>query len=241
MALAIAVDLIVFLSAVIGEGADRSPMLRAEEDTDVRTKKDVEDVRAGAADLNVYGDEPHAVLVHKTLVRNIRTRYQSANEAPRLEVDLSGIDDERTVEVLRGYINALAVKKLASAMAGERERYDLKKSVLVDSYRLVADWERMRAETERPRPARAWRTIAAGLRRPQAAAAPEPPARPAVMPAPRPAAAPAAPAASATPAEEPPRNRPSDPAAMGEHPRPDNDGEADASVVQFPGRRGGIG
>jgi hypothetical protein len=140
LALAIAVDVIVLLSALLGARANSSVLLRRGR---IDSTEELKDVLAEDTDIRIYGDEPMRVLRAKLCLGAINHRILDPNEPAVPVVDLQRIPQRYRTNV-RNFLNSVASADLARALAGFDHLYRIDQDLILQQNRVVGDFERLR-------------------------------------------------------------------------------------------------
>ena len=149
IALAIAVDIVVFLSAVLGASANSSIFLRKGH---VTSNEDLKDLLAGQVDPTIFGDEPNHVRLSKLFLTSVRLEQSSRSNQPFPVhvIDLNSADNRDKLP-LSNIINNAAASGLAEAVRGRPLVYEIDHDMVKHHSRVVWDFEEERMERHGPR------------------------------------------------------------------------------------------
>lgn len=146
-ALAVAVDLIVFLSAVLGAQHDATPLMRQ---ATLDNKESVKDILSGFVDATVHGDEDGEVMTAKWFIAACKTVLIDGRAIHSL--DMRDVPADRA-QAIRHIVNS--VSGPGAELARPRDAaglvYEIDHSVYLHCARAVADFEKRRARSEGPR------------------------------------------------------------------------------------------
>jgi hypothetical protein len=175
LALAFAVDVIVFLSAVLGAKHNASPLSR---DPDLASNNSVADALSGFADNTVHGDEPPDIMRAKWLTQSV-IPVPAENDFGKVSyrLDLAPLDGEKRM-ALQSVINAVAGFGLVTPLGMNGERFDIDHQFYLDCARKIHTYETQRARSQGTRkkpasPANSNGIMAAVLRSSKTNSAPE--------------------------------------------------------------------
>ncbi len=146
-ALAVSVDLLVYLSAALGARANSSVLQRRGR---IASNEDLKDIISEDADIQIYGDEPKKVLRAKLFLSATSHRLLDPQEPMVPVVDLSRIPLRHRSNV-RNFLNSVASADLAQALPTV-DLYRVDQDLYLAQNRVVADFERVRELERGPRP-----------------------------------------------------------------------------------------
>jgi hypothetical protein len=146
LALAISVDLLVYLSAVLGARAQSSALDRSGK---IDSNEEQKDVLVENADIRIFGDEPQRVLRAKLCLGAITPRM--LNNEPAHIVDLQRIPKSQKSNV-RNFLNSVASADLARALPGFDHLYWIDPDLCLQQNRMIGEFERLRELEHGPRP-----------------------------------------------------------------------------------------
>lgn len=140
LALAIAVDVLVLLSAMLGARANSSVLLRHGK---IDSTEELKDVLAEDADIHIYGDEPKNIVRAKLCLAAVTHRLLDPNEPVATVVDLHRIP-VRQRSNLRNFLNSVAYSDLARGLPGVDHQFWIDHDLILQLNRRVGDFERLR-------------------------------------------------------------------------------------------------
>jgi hypothetical protein len=148
LALAIAVDVLVLLSAMLGARANSSVLLRHGK---IDSTEELKDVLAEDADIQIYGDEPKNIVRAKLCLAAVTHRRLEQNEPVVAVVDLHRIP-LRQRSNLRNFLNSVGFADLARALPNVDHQFWIDHDLILQLNRRVGDFERLRQLEHGPRP-----------------------------------------------------------------------------------------